>query len=156
MQESIWFRDYRLSELAPLCQDNMLETLGVQLTQLGPETLVGTMPVDHRTCQPAGLLHGGASVALAESLGSIAANLCIDPEKFACVGQEVNASHVRPVRSGRVTGTARPEYLGRTSQVWQIRVTDERERLVCSCRLTVAVVARGHGGGKTNVLSDEC
>ncbi len=115
MAEAIWHKKYQLDQLSHLCQGNMVDHLGIQLTSIGDDTLVGTMPVDHRTTQPAGLLHGGASVALAESLGSIAANLCVDPEKQVCVGQEINASHLRPIRQGFVTGTARPAYIGRSS-----------------------------------------
>ena len=152
MAQSIWHKQYQLDELAHLCQGNMVNHLGIQLTSIGADTLVGTMPVDHRTTQPAGLLHGGASVALAESLGSIAANLCVDPQKCVCVGQEINASHLRPVRRGLVTGTAKPAYLGRSSQVWEIEITDERRRKVCLVRLTVAVVGVGHGGGKIEIF----
>jgi len=151
---AIWFRPYPLEALQALCQGTLLEHLGIELKALGPDCLVGTMPVDARTTQPAGLLHGGASVALAESLGSIAANLCVDPERWVCVGQEVNASHLRPVRSGRVTATARPVYRGRTSQVWEIEVADERQRKVCLVRLTVAVVPAGHGGSKLQISED--
>jgi 1,4-dihydroxy-2-naphthoyl-CoA hydrolase len=147
MSEAIWFRDYQLDEIMPLCKVNLTEHLGIELTELGHDHLVGTMPVDHRTTQPAGLLHGGASVALAETLGSIAANLCVDPERWVCVGQEINASHLRPVRKGCVTGTAKPLYMGRTSQVWEIGIADDRQRNVCVVRLTVAVVSVGHGGG---------
>jgi 1,4-dihydroxy-2-naphthoyl-CoA hydrolase len=150
--KAIWFRDYQLGEIQRLCLGTMVAHLGIELTRLGDECLVGTMPVDHRTTQPAGLLHGGASVALAESLGSIAANLCVDPDHWVCVGQEINASHLRPVRKGLVTGTATPLYLGRSSQVWDVTVTDERQRSVCVVRLTVAVVAAGHGGGKIKVF----
>lgn len=148
MNEPIWFKKYQLKEIQPLCKNNMDAHLGIELTELGDDCLVGTMPVDHRTTQAAGLLHGGASVVLAESLGSIAANLCVDPGRWVCVGQEVSASHLRPVRKGRVTGTAKPLYLGRSSQVWEIGVVDERQRKVCIVRLTVAVVAAGHGGWK--------
>ena len=152
MDEPIWFEKYQLHDIQPLCENNMVAHLGIKLTKLGNDCLVGTMPVDHRTTQPAGLLHGGASVALAESLGSIAATLCVDPDRWACVGQEINASHLRPVRKGHVTGTAKPLYLGRSSQVWEICVVDERQRKVCMVRLTVAVVAIGHGGGKGKVF----
>ncbi len=154
MSDSIWFRTYSIAELTPFCQSNMVDHLGIELTRLGDDSLVGTMPVDHRTTQPAGLLHGGASVALAETLGSIAANLCVDPERWVCVGQEINASHLRPVRKGQVTGCAKPLYLGRTSQVWQIDIEDDRQRKVCVVRLTVAVVSVGHGGGKHKVITD--
>lgn len=148
MKKPVWFCEYTLEQLEPLSSNNMVEHLGIRLTEIGPDLLRGTMPVDHRTHQPAGLLHGGASVALAETLGSIAANLCVDPDRNVCVGQEISASHLRPVRQGLVTGTARPLHLGRSSQVWQIEIVDERDRLVCVSRLTVAVVAGGHGGGR--------
>ena len=154
MSEAIWFKDYQLSEVEPLCKTNMVEHLGIELTGLGHDHLVGTMPVDPRTTQPAGLLHGGASVALAETLGSIAANLCVDPERWVCVGQEINASHLRPVRKGSATGTAKPLYLGRSSQVWEIVIVDDRQRIVCVVRLTVAVVSVGHGGGKHNLFDE--
>lgn len=153
IKKTIWFRDYSLVELDHLSRGNMVEHLDIQMTEIGPDFLSGSLPVDHRTHQPAGLLHGGASVALAETLGSFAANLCVDPEKKACVGQEISASHLRSVRQGRVIGTARPLHRGRSSQVWEIKIVDERDRLVCVSRLTVAVVARGHGGGKMEVLN---
>jgi 1,4-dihydroxy-2-naphthoyl-CoA hydrolase len=151
---SIWFRDYTLAELSGLCRGNMLQHLGIELTALNADSLVGTMPVDERTVQPAGLLHGGASVALAESLGSIAASLCVDPERSVCVGQEISASHLRPVRKGPVTGTARPLRIGRLSQVWEILIEDSRGRKVCVVRLTVAVVDAGHGGGSRKIFED--
>jgi 1,4-dihydroxy-2-naphthoyl-CoA hydrolase len=154
MHKSIWFRDYQLVEIMPLCKVNLTEHLGIELTELGHDQLVGTMPVDYRTTQPAGLLHGGASVALAETLGSVAANLCVDPERWICVGQEINASHLRPVRKGCVTGTAKPLYLGRSSQVWDIGIVDERQRNVCVVRLTVAVVSVGQDGGKHNLIDE--
>ena len=152
MEEPVWFTKYQLNEIQPLCEKNMVAHLGIELTELGHNYLVGTMPVDHRTTQPPGLLHGGASVALAESLGSIAATLCVDTEHWACVGQEISASHLRPVRKGYVTGIAKPVYIGRSSQVWEISIIDERQRKVCLVRLTVAVVAVGHGGGKSQVF----
>ncbi len=103
------------------------------------------MPVDERTRQPYGILHGGASVVLAETLGSSAGNLCVDTGKQVCVGLEINANHVRAVRSGTVTGTARALHVGRSTQLWEIRIEDEQGRLVCISRLTLAVVAAGHG-----------
>ncbi|HCT22069.1 MAG TPA: esterase, partial [Chitinophagaceae bacterium] len=111
-------------------------------TEIGDDFIRGTMPVDHRTHQPYGLLHGDASVALAETLGSVGAALTVDHEKFMCVGLEINANHVRSVRSGVVTGTAKPIHIGATTQVWDIRITDERDKLVCVSRLTVAVLKR--------------
>jgi 1,4-dihydroxy-2-naphthoyl-CoA hydrolase len=98
------------------------------------------MPVDARTWQPFGLLHGGASVVLAETLGSVGANCCVDPDRYYCVGQEINANHLRAVRSGRVTGTARPIHVGGRSQVWEVRIEDARQRLTAISRMTLAVV----------------
>lgn len=114
--------------------------LGIVFTEVGPDYLRATMPVDARTRQPYGLLHGGASVLLAETLGSSAGMLCVD-EGSIVVGIEINANHLRGVRDGLVTGTARPLHLGRSTQVWEIRIEDEAGRLVCVSRLTLAVVA---------------
>jgi 1,4-dihydroxy-2-naphthoyl-CoA hydrolase len=139
---SIWRTPVSLDELQKLRRNSMVEHLDIQMTEIGPDFLRGTMPVDHRTVQPYGILHGGASVALAETLGSMAANLCVDAKTRACVGQEINANHLRQVTSGRITGTARPFHLGTRSQVWQIEIRDERERLVCISRLTMAVIDR--------------
>ena len=114
----------------------------MRVTEIGEDHVRGTMPVDARTRQPFGLLHGGASVALAESLGSLAANLVLDGDAFMAVGLEINANHIRSVRSGFVTGVARPIHLGSSTQVWDIRITDEQDRLTCICRLTMAVLKR--------------
>jgi 1,4-dihydroxy-2-naphthoyl-CoA hydrolase len=120
--------------------------IGIQITEIGPDFLRGTMPVDERTHQPYGRLHGGASCVLAESLGSMASALCTDPKTAFCVGLEINANHLRGVREGTVTGTARPIHVGRTTQVWDIRIEDEEGKLVCVSRLTVAVVPLPPGG----------
>ena len=139
---SIWFQPVTPADLAGLHRGTLVEHLGIRITEIGEDFLAGTMPVDTRTRQPMGILHGGASVTLAETLGSVGASLCVDSRKFACVGQEINANHLRPVTSGVVTGKARPIHLGRRSQVWQIEIRDERERLVCVSRITLAVVER--------------
>ncbi len=139
----IWKRTPSLAELNAFSSRCLVGHLGIELTELGDDVLRGTLPVDARTHQPFGLLHGGASVALAETLGSLAAWLCLDdPDKQAAVGLEINANHVRGVRSGVVTGSARPDHLGRSTQVWSIRIEDEQARLVCIARLTMAIVAR--------------
>jgi 1,4-dihydroxy-2-naphthoyl-CoA hydrolase len=119
----------------------MMETLGIRITAIGDDWLQGTMPVDHRTHQPYGLLHGGASVVLAETLGSTAAMLTLDPEKELAVGLDINANHIRGVRSGSVTGTAKALHIGRTTQVWEIRIENEEGALVCISRITMAVIA---------------
>jgi 1,4-dihydroxy-2-naphthoyl-CoA hydrolase len=116
--------------------------LGIRYTEVGDDFLSATMPVDQRTKQPAGILHGGASVALAETLGSTGANLVVDRDKQLCVGLEINANHVRAMREGEVKGTARPLHLGGTTQVWEIRISDSQDRLVCISRITMAVLDR--------------
>jgi 1,4-dihydroxy-2-naphthoyl-CoA hydrolase len=145
---SIWFRPLTLEDAQRTFGrgGDLAHHLGIELTEVGADYLRGTMPVDARTRQPFGLLHGGASVALAETLGSMAANFCIDTSKVYCVGQEINANHVRSARSGRVTGTARPVHLGSRSHVWDIRLEDEAGRLTCVSRLTMSVIeAPGKG-----------
>ncbi len=120
----------------------MVGHLGITITGAGDDWLRGTMPVDERTKQPFGLLHGGASVALAETLGSVAGGLCVDPASEAVVGLEINANHLRGVRSGVVTGTARAIHVGRSTQVWEIRIENEAGKLVCVSRLTLAVIPK--------------
>jgi uncharacterized protein (TIGR00369 family) len=130
-----------LADLNAMSKNTAMEPLGIRFTELGPDYLRGTMPVDKRTHQPYGLLHGGASVLLAETLGSSAGGLCA-PEGKGVVGIEINANHLRGVREGVVTGTARPLHVGGSTQVWEIRIEDEAGRLVCISRLTLAVVNR--------------
>jgi 1,4-dihydroxy-2-naphthoyl-CoA hydrolase len=137
---SIWYRPYTLEELEQRSLGSMQEYVDIRITEIGPDYIRATMPVDWRTQQPFGLLHGGASVTLAETLGSVGANCCIDSTRFFAVGQEINANHLRSVRSGRVTGTARPIHLGARSQVWEIRIEDEKGRLTCISRLTMSVI----------------
>ncbi len=138
---SIWFNPtLSVSDVQPLGKNTMGEHLGMVFTEIGEDYLKATMPVDHRTKQPYGLLHGGASVALAETLGSVGAALTIDPLKAICVGQEINANHLRSVKDGLVTGIAKPIHIGANSQVWEIKIYDAREKLVCISRLTVAVL----------------
>ena len=121
-------------------QGNAVGHLGIEFTEQGEDFLRGTMPVDHRTLQPYGLLHGGASVLLAETLGSMAANMCVDdPASGQAVGIEINANHLRAVTEGVVTGTARALHVGRATQVWDIRIEDEQGRPVCVSRLTLAM-----------------
>jgi 1,4-dihydroxy-2-naphthoyl-CoA hydrolase len=125
----------------------LITTLGIEFLEAGDDWLRGRMPVDERTRQPFGLLHGGASVALAETLASWAGTCAVDADKV-CVGQEINANHVRSVREGWVHGLAKPEALGRTSQVWSIRITDEAGKLVCILRMTLGVVAARRSQGE--------
>lgn len=151
---SIWFEPITLDTAQRMFGrgGDLAAQLDIQLTEVGPDYLRGTMPVDARTRQPFGLLHGGASVSLAETLGSMAANFCVDTSKFYCVGQEINANHIRSARSGRVTGTARPIHLGNRSQVWDIRIEDEAGRLVCISRLTMSVI-EAPGRGATHLAA---
>lgn len=143
---SLWKQPADLARLNGWSASTMMETLGIRITAVGDDWLAGSMPVDSRTHQPYGLLHGGASVALAETLGSTAAMLTLDPGKELAVGLDINANHVRGVRSGTVTGTARALHIGRTTQVWEIRIENEEGALVCISRITMAVIpARGMG-----------
>jgi len=132
-----------LAELNQFNRNSLVEHLGIVYTAVGEDWLQGTMPVDKRTHQPYGLLHGGASVVLAETLGSMAGNLCVDPATQMCVGLEINANHLRSVRSGIVTGTARALHIGRSTHVWEIHIENENSKRVCISRLTLAVVKRG-------------
>ncbi len=138
---ALWKQTTDLERINNWNRGCMVEHLGMQVTEVGEDFIRGTMPVDARTRQPFGLLHGGASVALAESLGSLAGNLCLDSSQMA-VGLDINANHVRAVTAGTVTGTARALHIGRSTQVWEIRIEDEHARLVCISRLTLAVVPR--------------
>ena len=138
---AIWFRPVDLTELTRRHRHTLVDAIDIRFTAFGDDWLSGTMPVDGRTHQPFGLLHGGASAALAETLGSMAGYLCIDPAKFICVGQSITASHVRGVKEGIVTGTARPLHVGGRSHVWQIDIRDPSGALVCFSTLTLAVLA---------------
>ena len=144
--DSIWRDGVSLEFLRARRIGTLAEHLGIDLTELGPDYLVGTMPVDHRTCQPMRLLHGGASVVLAETLGSLAANAANKIPDRGFVGLDINANHIRSVPEGsQVTGTARPLHIGGNTQVWAIEILDPQSRLVCVSRLTMAVVRR-HAG----------
>jgi 1,4-dihydroxy-2-naphthoyl-CoA hydrolase len=139
---SIWFTQPTLEALNESRKMTMVDHLGIEFLEIGDDYIKAKMPVDHRTIQPFGLLHGGASAALAETLGSVAANLCVDRKKKVCVGLEINANHIRPVSNGFVYGTARPAHIGESTQVWEIRIHNEQDKLVCISRLTLAVVER--------------
>ena len=139
----IWFnKELQVDDLKSLLPNTMAQALGIEWNELGEDSLSARMPVDDRTRQPYGLLHGGASCVLAETIGSVASAMVVDHEKFACVGLEINANHVRSARDGFVFGTARPLHLGANTHVWDIQITDEANRLICISRLTVAVIPR--------------
>ncbi len=139
----IWLnKDLALEELDTYMPSTMAAHLGMEWVAIGPDYLKLRMPVDHRTHQPYGILHGGASCALAETVGSVASHLMIDNDRFICVGLEINANHVRSVRQGFITATASPLHVGRTTHVWDIKIHDEGEKLVCISRLTVAILEK--------------
>ncbi len=139
----IWFKkDLSLADFEGLGKNTMGEHIGISFSEVGPNYLKATMPVDHRTKQPYGLLHGGASLALAETLGSVGAAMVVDQSKFICVGQEINANHIRSAKEGFVTGITKPIHIGANSQVWEITIYDELGKLICISRITVAVLKR--------------
>lgn len=134
--------DITLSDLNAISRNTLMACLGIEYTKLNPDMLCAKMPVDERTKQPMGILHGGASVALAETVGSMAANLVVDRDKYYCVGLEINANHIKKATGGYVHGQAIPLHIGKTTHVWQIHITDDQDQLVCTSRLTVAVLEK--------------
>ena len=139
----IWFdKTLTVEKLKPLGLNTMATYIGIEWVEVGENFIKAKMPVDQRTNQPYGLLHGGASCVLAETLGSVASAMAIDHSKFYCVGIEINANHIRGVREGYVTGVVQPLHLGSTTHVWDIKIYDEKEKLVCVSRLTVAILIR--------------
>lgn len=137
---SIFRPGVSLDHLNQISLQTMVSHLGIEFTEVGPDYISAKMPVDHKTQQPLGLLHGGASVSLAETLGSVAATCCVDPEMQYCVGLEINANHIKSVKSGFVTGTARPVHIGKRTHVWEIRIVNETQELICISRITMAVI----------------
>lgn len=136
------FGQYTLEQVSKIGNNTMFEHLGMEITSIDNNKISGKLPVDHRTVQPMHILHGGASCALAETLASVGAYLTVNPETHYCVGMEINANHLRPVKEGHVYGVASPVHMGRTSQVWSIEIRNEDHKLVCISRMTIAVVAR--------------
>jgi 1,4-dihydroxy-2-naphthoyl-CoA hydrolase len=140
---SIWFnKNLSISDLLPLAKDTLGEHIGMEWVEIGPDYLKASLPVDHRTKQPYGLLHGGASVALAETLGSVGAAMVVDNDKYYCVGLEINANHVRSASEGIVIGIASPVHIGTSTHVWDIKIYDNKEKLICISRITVAILKR--------------
>ena len=129
-----------LERLNQFSANTLVAHLGIEVTEVGVDYIIAKMPVDHRTHQPLGLLHGGASVALAETLGSVAATCCLDMKTQYCVGLEINANHIKSVREGFVYGITKPIHIGKKTQVWEIRITNEQNELVCISRITMAVI----------------
>ena len=139
----IWITPLSLDEINKRARNTLCDHLGIEFTDAGDDYLTALMPVDQKTCQPMGILHGGATCALAETVGSAAANYCIDQNQKVCVGLDINANHLRPVHSGsRITGVAKPLHLGKTTQVWEIRIFNESKQLISVSRLTMAVIAK--------------
>lgn len=141
-KKDIWFKKPSIDELNAMHENTMQSYCGIVFTEIGPDYIKASMPVNERTKQPHGLLHGGANVVLAESIGSIASVLCIDLNEFVCVGLEVNANHIRAVRSGMVHGITTPLHLGRSTQVWEIKIYDDEGRLTCVSRITNAILKK--------------
>jgi len=138
----MWFKDFTLDQLNNRPGNHLGALLDIKFTAFGADFIEGTMPVDERTHQPAGILHGGASVVLAETLGSIASYLCIDPEKYIAVGLEVNANHLRPVKSGLVTGICKAIHIGAKTHIWDIKLYTDKGKMSCISRLTVAILPK--------------
>jgi 1,4-dihydroxy-2-naphthoyl-CoA hydrolase len=139
---SIWHHTPNPSLMDKMSEGTIDQHLGIKITEVGDDYLIGTMPADSRTFQPYGIVHGGANVVLAETLGSVSGAHVIDSEHYLCMGQEVSATHLRPVSSGLVTGTARPIHLGRRSHVWEIRLTNDQGKLSCIAKLILAIVPK--------------
>ncbi|MGB0806714.1 MAG: hotdog fold thioesterase [Salibacteraceae bacterium] len=136
----IWFKRYNVSEWEQRVGKTIHDSLGISITGIGNDTVAGKMPIDERTFQPMKILHGGASVVLAESLGSIGSSMIVDPDKFYAVGQSINANHVRPGVKGFANGVAKPIHIGTRSHIWDIEITNDEGKLMCTCRLTMAIV----------------
>ena len=139
---SIWYKEYHIEDLQKLISNTLAEALGIQLTEITEDSLKCSMEVLQKTKQSMGILHGGASAALCETLGSIASNLIVNPDQFFCLGLDINASHIRPVKSGFIFAEAKPVHLGKKTHIWRIDITNEENKLVCTSRLTMSVMAR--------------
>lgn len=138
----IWSRDYTVEELNGRPKGHIGELIGIEFTEITEDSISARMPVNEKTHQPYGILHGGASVVLAESLGSVASNMIVNSDKYIGVGLEVNANHLRPVKSGFVTGICKPIHIGGKTHVWDIRLYDDRGKMNCVSRLTVAIIPK--------------
>ena len=139
---AIWFKETTVDVLNQYAKNTMLEFLGIEFTEIGEDSLTATMPVNERTKQPMGILHGGANMVLAESIASTAANAVVDIKQFYCVGLEINANHIRSVHEGIVRAVTTPVHLGRTTQIWLINIFNEEGKPTCTSRMTASVIAR--------------
>ncbi|SMD39135.1 1,4-dihydroxy-2-naphthoyl-CoA hydrolase [Reichenbachiella faecimaris] len=140
MKERMFLPTFTLEGINAFSKNTMTEHIGIEFTEIGEDFVKATMPVDSRTVQPFRMLHGGASVVLAESLGSVAATMTVDPNEKYCVGLDINANHIKAVKNGIVEGIARPLHVGKKTQVWEIKITNEEKQLVCVSRITMAVI----------------
>jgi 1,4-dihydroxy-2-naphthoyl-CoA hydrolase len=138
----IWFKEVQLADMNNVGNNTMSKHLGIEVIEIGSDFIKAKMPVDERTKQPYGILHGGASVALAETIGSYGSHLIIDNSKFLSVGLEINANHIRKASQGHVTGIAKPIHIGKSTHVWGIEIVDDKGQLICICRLTVAIILK--------------
>ena len=138
----IWFKEFSIEDLNRRGKKTMIEFLDIEFTEIGDDFLKATMPVNDRTKQPIGILHGGANMVLAETIASVAANSVVDSTQFYCVGLEINANHIRSVKEGLVTAVTSPVHLGRTTQIWQINIFDEAGKQTCISRMTASVISR--------------
>ena len=138
----IWYKEYSTKDWKIKAGKTIHDSLGIKVTEIGNETISGTMPIDERTFQPMKILHGGASVVLAESLGSIGSAMIVNPDEYYVVGQTINANHVRPGIKGNANGTARPIHIGSRSHIWDIEIFNDEGKLMCTCRLTMAVIKK--------------
>ncbi len=138
----IWFKEVALDAMNDIGNNTMSKHLGIEVIEIGKDFIKARMPVDERTKQPYGILHGGASVALAETIGSYGSHLIIDSSKYLSVGLDINANHIRKATQGFVTGIAKPVHIGKTTHVWGIEIIDEKGLLICICRLTVAIISK--------------
>ena len=138
----IWHKPYRIEDWEGRAKNSIHDSLGIEITGITDNTISGKMPIDKRTFQPMGILHGGASVVLAESLGSIGSAMIVDPDKYFVVGQSINANHIRPGIKGWATGTASPIHIGKRSHIWDIEIFNDENKVICTCRLTMAVVKK--------------
>jgi 1,4-dihydroxy-2-naphthoyl-CoA hydrolase len=139
---AIWFQEITVETIQALGKNTMIDHIGIEFIAVGQDFIKARMPVDHRTVQTYGILHGGASVTLAETIGSIASSLAIDNTKYYCVGLEINANHIRSARNGFVTGVASPIHIGSKTHVWEVKIYDDKKRILCISRLTLAILLR--------------
>lgn len=138
----IWHSDINLAALNALRKNTMLEHIGIEFIEIGADYLIASMPIDHRTMQPKGIMHGGASAVLAETVGSVAAGCCVDPNQFYCVGLDLNINHIRSISEGHVYALAKPYHLGKSTQVWSIEISNKNQQLISVSRLTMSVLTK--------------